>query len=96
MEKKKSLSILAVESNLPAAVGSPLLDLINRILDSEKEDTEVVYRSAIALGNLLLSPKAAGGLAVGKIAKGKESIKRWAGKESRLSSLAKEIEGLGL
>ncbi|KIR59591.1 phospholipase A-2-activating protein [Cryptococcus bacillisporus CA1873] len=90
------LSILAVEGNLPAALGAPLLDLINQILDSEKEDTEVVYRSTIALGNLLLSPKTAGGLAVGKVAKGKESIERWAGKESRLGSLAKEIEELGL
>lgn len=96
MKKKKSLSILAVNGDLAAALGAPLLDLINQILDSEKKDTEVVYRSAIALGNLLFSPKAAGGLAVGKVAEGKESIKRWAGKESRLDSLAKEIEGLGL
>lgn len=87
---------MAVEGNLPAALGPPLLDLINQILDSEKEDTEVVYRSAIALGNLVSSPKAAGDLAVGKVAKGKENVKRWAGKESRLGSLATEIEALGL
>ncbi|KAK8864675.1 hypothetical protein IAR55_001927 [Kwoniella newhampshirensis] len=91
-------SILAIQEGFPVSQSSKLSGLILHIVDNEKEDAEVIYRSAVALGNLLLVSSIAGTLQVGEIARGKRSISEFAKKKSekRLLDLAEEIEGLGL
>ncbi|WVQ79673.1 hypothetical protein IAT38_001773 [Cryptococcus sp. DSM 104549] len=91
-------SIAAVEGLFPASLGPKLLDFILYILDNETEDSEVIYRAAVALGNLILVPQIAGSLQVGEVSRGKNKVKQLAGTtgEKRLKDLAAEIEGLGL
>ncbi|ORY58665.1 WD40-repeat-containing domain protein [Leucosporidium creatinivorum] len=53
-------SVLAVDKSLDAAAGQSLLDVLVDLLGDA--DGEVVYRSIMALGNLLLSPSFASSL----------------------------------
>ncbi|GHJ87959.1 hypothetical protein NliqN6_4361 [Naganishia liquefaciens] len=67
-----NLSILAVENQLPAKHARALLQYIINILSNESQDGEVVYRSIVALGNLIASPSISGSLEVGDIEVAKE------------------------
>ncbi|ODO08391.1 phospholipase A-2-activating protein [Cryptococcus wingfieldii CBS 7118] len=88
-------SISAQFSLLPSSLAPLLLDLVIAIISTEKVeggDTETVYRAAVAFGNLISADKVSGGLAVGKVEKGRAVVKKWTGKEPRLGELGREIE----
>ncbi|KAK4703285.1 phospholipase A-2-activating protein, partial [Phenoliferia sp. Uapishka_3] len=58
-------SIIAVQASLGATEASTLLDLITELLNDN--DGEVVYRSLIALGNVLLSPQITSAIPAGSL-----------------------------
>ncbi|WVR06773.1 hypothetical protein IAU60_003808 [Kwoniella sp. DSM 27419] len=90
-------SILAVSGLFPASRADKLYGLVSWILESEKEDGEVVYRAAVALGNLL-SSDVAGQLQVGAVSTTKSTVSAFAKSkgEKRLTDLANELEALGV
>ncbi|KAL7422039.1 hypothetical protein Q5752_003812 [Cryptotrichosporon argae] len=82
-------SILLVEGG--KVDPSDLLNTILHIFDNETTDAETLYRTGVALGNLLT--KAAGELAVGDVARAKALLDARAG-EKRLKDLAAEVAAI--
>ncbi|KAJ9121468.1 hypothetical protein QFC22_002084 [Naganishia vaughanmartiniae] len=88
-----NLSILAIDGALPVEHGRALLQYISNILSSESEDSEVAYRTIVALGNLIASPSVSGVLEVGDVEVAKElaaGIANMIG-EQRLKDIAQQI-----
>nr|ODO04023.1 phospholipase A-2-activating protein [Cryptococcus depauperatus CBS 7855] len=83
---------ISAMSSIPLSLIPLIFDLILTLLKQEEEDTEVIYRAGIALGNLLGSSSTRNGLQVGKVGEGKDILKSWAKKEGRLEELAREVE----
>lgn len=88
-----SLSIMAVNNELPTSHGKSLLQFISNILANESEDSETAYRTIVALGNMVSSPNIAGSLPVGDVQLAKELASGLASKlgDARLVKVAQEI-----
>ncbi|KAK1923997.1 WD40-repeat-containing domain protein [Papiliotrema laurentii] len=89
-------SILAVEGLLRPDDARALLELIAFVIENETADGEVLYRALVALGNMLLSPKAVGALETTILSKVRKLAVERGRKhsEQRLKDVATEIESL--
>lgn len=60
-----------------SSLSPALLESINRVLTEEESDEEVVYRSLIALGNVLVAPSAKSSLPVGNVQLAQDAAEAW-------------------
>ena len=86
-----------VSGNSKSSLSGFALDMVNEILTHEAGDSEVLYRTLIALGNLLCSVSGASlGGAAGQQAR--SLVRKWAsspvGSEERIKTICAEIDSL--
>ncbi|GAA6061577.1 hypothetical protein JCM10212_004327 [Sporobolomyces blumeae] len=86
-----NFSVLATSKNLDSKAVQPLADLCSELL--EDTDNEVVYRSLVSLGNLLVSFDSAAALSSGQAEQYKQVAKRAAQRsgEERCKKVASEL-----
>ncbi|KAK0547024.1 hypothetical protein OC846_002030 [Tilletia horrida] len=87
-----NFSVLIVNKSQPTTYASSLLDSIVDILSKESGEAEVIYRTNVTLGNLLVS-KSATQLSSESVSLAKEMVSQWSDtmQEGRFSDLKKEI-----